>query len=360
MRQQTNLIALAMFLLAPVLCLGADRFLLDAELRTNFADNGSTTQFLTGYTYDVNGNRVQSRVWSGADSLAAPMSSVKFSYDISGNLTEELLLSGVDTLTIVRYAYSGGKLIAVHTLRKDGTLRFTDSLLYDEQGRNIEEQRISSASVKTFYHRFTLNAFGKTVADSLYELVSAAYVATQADLFTYNPDSTVAKETQWRISSATWYCISTAFMNYTAGSLVSVATHERDGVGTGMTDSIAYTYDSFGNRTKEEDYNGSKVLTHRIVYTWRTTLPVLVLISGTTRSDKRPVLINKQGRLTADLSTEGRGMITAYDMTGRRICQIAVEHSGIVPLNGLAGRGSYVAVYTSGGSRQMLNFTKYK
>ena len=50
------------------LCFGSSRFVLDAELRTNFSDNGSTTQFLTGYTYDVNGNRVQSRVWNGADS----------------------------------------------------------------------------------------------------------------------------------------------------------------------------------------------------------------------------------------------------------------------------------------------------
>jgi hypothetical protein len=339
------------------LSFGANRFVLDAELRTNFADNGSTTQFLTGYTYDVNGNRVQSRVWSGADSLAAPMSSVKFTYDIGGNLTEELLLSGVDTLTIVRYVYVGGKLIAVHTLRKDGTLRFADSLLYDGQGRNIEEQRISSAGVKTFYHHYTLNAFGKTVADSLYELVSAAFVATQAALFTYNADSTVAKEVLWRMSSATWYCISTAFMNYASGSLVSVATHERDGIGTGMTDSLAYTYDGFGNRTKEEDYNGTKFLTHRIIYTWRDTLPVLVLMSNKTRSDQRFALSAKQGRLTADISLQDRGVIAIYDLTGRLLSRIAVDHSGVVPLQGLIGRGSYIAVYTSGTKKQMMNFT---
>lgn len=339
------------------LSFGANRFVLDAELRTNFADNGSTTQFLTGYTYDANGNRIQSRVWSGADSLATPMSSVKFSYNISGNLTEELLLSGVDTLTIVRYAYSGGKLVAVHTLRKDGTLRFTDSLLYDGQGRNIEEQRISSAGVKTFYHHFTLNAFGKTVADSLYELVSTAYVATQADLFTYNPDSTVAKDALWRLSGGAWYSISTAFMSYASGSLVSVATHERDGVGTGMTDSLAYTYDANGNRTKEEDYNGSKVLTHRIVYTWRDTLPVLVLMSEKMRSDQRFALSAKQGRLTADITSQNRGMISIYDLTGRLMCRIAVEHSGIVPLQGVIGRGSYIAVYTSGIKKQVMSFT---
>jgi hypothetical protein len=339
------------------LSFGANRFVLDAELRTNFAANGSTTQFLTGYTYDANGNRVQSRVWSGADSLVAPMSTDKLTYDVSGNLTEELLLSGPDTLTIVRYVYSGGNLIAVRTLRKDGTVRFTDSLLYDGQGRNIEEQRISSAGVKTFYHRFTLNAFGKPVSDSLYELVSGAFVGTQALLFTYNADSTVATETQWRMSTGTWYCISTAFMKYAGGSLVSVATHERDGVGTGMTDSLAYTYDANGNRTKEEDYDGTKTLTHRIVYTWRDTQPVLVLVGEKQRSDQRFALSARQGRLTADISSQSRGMIAIYDLTGRLISRIAVDHSGVVPLQGVIGRGSYVAVYTSGTKKQVMNFT---
>ena len=339
------------------LSFGANRFVLDAELRTNFADNGSTTQFLTGYTYDAQGNHIQSRVWSGIDSSVAPMSTDKFTYDVNGVVTEELLLSGVDTLTIVRYVYSGGKLIAVHTLRKDGTLRFTDSLLYDGQGRNIEEQRISSAGVKTFYHHYTLNAFGKMVADSLYELVSTAYVATQADLFTYNPDSTVAKEAQWQMSSGTWYSISTAFMSYAGGLLVSVATHERDGIGTGMTDSLAYAYDSYDNRTKEEDYNGSKALTHRIIYTWRDTLPVLVLMSEKMRSDQRFALSAKQGRLTADISSQNRGMITIYDLTGKLMCRMAVDHSGVVPLQGVIGRGSYIAVYTSGTKKQVMNFT---
>ena len=133
---------LMMFLIAPAFCLGADRFLLDSELRTNFADNGSTTQFLTGYAYDASGNRVQSRVWSGTDSSASPMSIDKFTYDAGSNITQELLLSGSDTSAIVQYAYRGGKLIAVRTLAKDGTPRFTDSLLYDGEGRNIEEQRI--------------------------------------------------------------------------------------------------------------------------------------------------------------------------------------------------------------------------
>lgn len=341
------------------LCFGASRFILVSELRTDFAENGSTTQFLTGYTYDASGNRIQSRVWSGSDSTAAPMSSVKFTYDGNGAVTEALQLAGADTLTIVRYAYGNGKLLAVRTLRKDGTLRFTDSLIYDGQGRNVEEQRISSAGVITFYHHYTLNAQGKILADSLFEIVTGSYVASQAVLFTYNANSTVASEAQWQLSGASWYCISTGFMGYAAGSLVSVATHVRDGVGTGMTDSLAYTYDVNGNRTKEEEYDGSKALTHRIVYTWRDTLPTIVLVSEKQRNDQRFALTSKHGRLTADLPSQDRGVLTIFDMAGQRVWRMAVDHSGTVPLNGLIGKGRYIAVFASGPNRQTINFTLY-
>jgi len=286
------------------------------------------------------------------------MSTDKLTYNGNGQLLEELLLSGVDTLTIVRYVYSGNNLIAVHTLRKDGSLRYTDSMLYDGQGRLIEEQRIS-AGVETYYHRYTLNAFGKTVADSLYELVSSAFTATQATLFTYNPDSTVAKEVQWLMSSGTWYCISTAFMSYSNGFLVSVATHDRDGTGTAMTDSLAYTYDAYGNRTKDEDYDGTNTLVYQIVYTWRDTQAVAAITNASPIGGQQAVLSCNHGQLFAHLTSGSRGLIALYDLAGRRICQVMAGHSGLVPLNGLVGKGSFIAVYTSETDKQALNFTKY-
>jgi|GEM_PF-2363157 len=358
MRRKTALITIVVFLLAPSFCFGAERFLLESELRSNYGATG-TTVFLTGYTYDANGNRVLARVWSGSDSMTAPMSSVTFTYDISGNCTEELLLAGTDTLTIVRYVYGNGKLLAVRMLKKDGTLRFTDSLLYDGQDRKIEEQRLSPAGVKTFYHRYTLNTQGKTIADSLYELIASSYDATQAVIFTYNPESTVATEKQWRLSGGSWYCISTTFMRYTAGSLYSVVMYERDGVGTGMTDSLAYAYDGFGNRTSEEAYDGNRTLMHSIVYTWRDTQTSVTLISGKTRNAQRFILSNKQGRLTVDLMPKERGEIILYTIAGKLICRTAVNHSCIVPLQGVVGKGSYIAIFTSGTNRQVINFSNY-
>ncbi len=351
-----NLLLLTCFLVT--VCLGADRFRLQTKLRTNFADNGSSTQFLTGYTYDANGNRVLARAWNGVDSALSPMSTDQFTYNSAGRVSQELLLSGNDTSSIVRYVYSDTVLIAVHTLAKDGALRFTDSLLYNGLGRNIEEDRISSAGVKTFYHRYNLNASGKIVADTLYELDSTSYVAEQAVLFTYNSDMTVATEAQWQLSGASWYCISTAFMSYAGESLVSVATHERDGVGTGMTDSLAYTYDQYGNRTKEADYDGTKTLTYDIVYTWLDSQPSSIVFNNI-RNKRHSGLIGKQGQLIAECGSHDRGEISIFDVSGKLLSRITVDHSCIVPPTGLIGKGSYVAVFTSGINKQILNFTKF-
>jgi hypothetical protein len=258
-------------------------------------------------------------------------------------------------LAIVQYAYDSGKLKKISTLRKDGSVRFTDSLLYDWQGRNVEELRISSAGVKTYFHRYTLNTQGKIIADSLFELVSTSYIASQAQLFTYNSDLTVATQTQWRRSDASWYCISTTFMSYSAGALVSVATHDREDGAT--TDSLAYEYDPKGNLSKEEKYDGSKVLVQRIIYTWRDTQPLMVHMSGRPHNDQGFVLSYKQGCLIADLPLENRGMITIFNMAGKQICQLTIGLSPIVPLPEIISKGSYIAVFSTNKiNRQKIKF----
>jgi hypothetical protein len=75
------------------------------------------------------------------------------------------------------------------------------------------------------------------------------------------------------------------------------------------------------------------------------------------RSDTRFVLSAKQGRLTADISSQNRGTITICNLTGKLISRIAMDHSGVVPLQGVIRTGSYVAVYTSGTKKQVMNFT---
>jgi hypothetical protein len=340
-------------------CLGADGFILTSELRTNFSDDGSAASFFTGYTYDVNGNRVSQRIWNGADSSTVPMSRAQYSSAANGLVTEALQLSGADTQSIVRYAYDGNKLVAVRTLAKDGSMRFTDSIIYDNRGRDIEEQRISSTGVKTYYHHYTLNDFNKTTADTMYELVSSSYTATQAALLTYNADSTAATEARWRKSGDNWYCISTVYMAYSGKKLASITTHERDNAEGAMTDSLAYTYDANGNRSKEEEYDGTKTLIRRIVYTWRNLQPIIAVLSPKPRSDGRFVITLENDRLILNYLPDNHCEFSLFDMAGRCISKSIVDHAGDAPLHNKIGKGSYVAVFTCKSEKKVINFTKY-
>jgi hypothetical protein len=343
-------------LVSVFLSFGANQYILDSELKTNFSDNGSSVKFLTAYTYDSDGNRIQQRVWNGTDSITSPMSTIRFSNNSSGAITEAINFVGNDTSSIVRYSYSNEKLTAVHTLTKTGALRFADSLIYDVSGRNVEEQRISSSGVKTFFHRYAFNAQGKRSSDSLYELSSGTYIATQTIFFTYNTDFTVASEVQWRLSGNNWYCISTASMTYSSGSLVAVVTHERDGAGTAMLDSISYSYDIHGNRIKEEKFDGTSFPVYRIDYTWHE-LPSTFVSMDRRIMDHRFSIYNKGGHLFLDYTFRNRGQIAIYNMAGKRICATTIDHSGIAMINGLYGKGSYIAIFTDGAKEQAINFT---
>lgn len=347
----------AVLLVSFSLSFGTSKYILDSELRTNFSDNNPSNQFLTAYNYDQDGNRIQQRVWSGADSADSPMSAVRYTYNSSGVITEAIFLTGTDTSSIVRYTYNSDKLVSVRTLTKTGSLRFTDSLIYDESGRDVEEQRISSSGVKTFFHQFSFNSQGKKTADSLYELSSGSYIATRAVLFSYNTDSTVASEVQWELREGKWYCISTALMTYSSGLLVSVATHERDGVGTATTDSLVYSYDTHGNRTAEEEYDGDKSKMHGIVYTWRELTATIASITGRSISDNQFSICRKDGHIFVNCNSSIHGLITIYDIAGKKVRAAEINHSGIVIMNSFYGKGAYVAVFTAGVNRQTVKFT---
>lgn len=128
-------------------CLGANRFLLQTELRTNY-NGGTSGKFLTGYTYDESGNHIQKRVFDGIDSTTALMSREVLSYNTNGQLTQDLLLSATgDTLSIVRNTYGTSGLESASTLNKDGSTRFIDSLFYCS---NKSLKRLGKNAVKDF------------------------------------------------------------------------------------------------------------------------------------------------------------------------------------------------------------------
>jgi hypothetical protein len=78
------------------------------------------------------------------------------------------------------------------------------------------------------------------------------------------------------------------------------------------------------------------------------------------RIDQRPVLSYRQGRLTADLRPQDRGMIILFDIAGKLMTRIPVDHSGIVPLTGIMGKGPVIALFSVNGvTMQTMNFTNY-
>jgi len=147
-----NVRVVPFFVFFPVLCFGANRFVLQSELRTNYIEGLSTKTF-TGYTYDDDGNRILKRVYDGVDSAASLMSREIFAYDASGRVIRDLLISATgDTLSIVNNTYGDDGLVCASTFNKDGSVRFKDSLIYGG-GNLIEQRRYNASSTMTFFHR---------------------------------------------------------------------------------------------------------------------------------------------------------------------------------------------------------------
>ena len=330
---------LACVMLAQGVCLAQERFVLDAELRTNFSGGGSVSAY-TAYHYDTEGNRIERRVFDGVDSAAALMSSVHYSYDAQDRCTEELLVDdGGDTLSIVRYTWGADGMLSAATLRKDGSVRFDDSLRY-VGGVLRAQERYSAAGELTWYRNYGYEG-GLPAADTLYEPDGGGgFAATQARLLSRNADSTVASEAQWRVASGAWYLISTTMMAYTDKELVSATTYEGDGASLRLIDSLAFTVDSWGNRTLEEHFDNDRTKTYEIVYTWQDTQPTAAIASRAPVARKSVVWRN--GRVAFGRPVSGSLVLCRID--GRRVCVQRFEGVESTPLPISLGAGRYVAV----------------
>jgi hypothetical protein len=336
----------------PGVCLGSDRYQLQTELRTNY-NSGISGKFLTGYTYDASGNRILKRVFDGVDSTATLMSREVLSYNASGQITQDLLLSATgDTLSIVRNSYGSSGLTAASTLNKDGSIRFIDSVFYSD-GTVIEQSRCNASGAKVFFHRYTY-IDGLLNADSLYEPDGAlGFVPTQVRIVSHNSDSTVAQEVQWRKSGAAWYAVGTTKMIYSQKLLISTTMYETDGVSGALTDSLVYTYNQDGNRTKESHFDNEKTLTYDIAYTWKDTQPVGVIVSGNVAKSLQLVSY-LDGQIV--FSTPFTGIITIYSAIGRKVSMNRIENSNYATLDCHAAKGIYYAML-NGTSKQTFPIT---
>ena len=320
--------------------LGAERFLLQTELRANY-NGGASGKVFTGYTYDESGNRIFKRVFDGIDSAAALMSREVLSYNANGQITQNLLLSATgDTLSIVRNTYGVSGLESASTLNKNGSTRFIDSMFYSG-GTLAQQSRYNAAGAKTFLNRYTYTG-GLLNADSLFEPDGAGgFAPTQARLVSHNGDSTVAQESQWRKSGSAWYAVSTTKMTYSQNVLLSTAVFETDGVSGALTDSLSYHYDLYGNRTKESHYDNERTLTYDIVYTWKDMEPPVVVASrNALKSVQRDSY--RDGRI--EFITPFTGILTVYSANGRKVSQTRIEKCNSAMLNCQAANGMYYAM----------------
>jgi hypothetical protein len=179
-----------------------------------------------------------------------------------------------------------------------------------------EQRRYNATGTMTYYHRYT-NTAGLLTADSLFEPDGAGgFASTQALIFTNNADSTVAKEVEWRKTTGVWYCISTTVMGYSQGRLVSATKYETDGISKVLMDSLAYTNDSYGNRTKEISFDNTRTKVYDIVFTW--------LDNGVKAAIVRPApalpatrIAYRNGRI--EFGSPSTGTVSLYGMDGRRV-----------------------------------------
>lgn len=255
-----------------LICVGVtaaqDGFRLVSELRTTYADAG-TNAVITWHTYESTGERISKTAYDGGDTLAAILSSTRFAYDGDGNVSEELLLNAAgDTLSIVAYLYNaGGALVSARVNRADGSLRYRDSLLYTG-GELTELRRYNAAGDLTFYHVYGYIT-GLRAYDSLYEDAGGTFAATQAVLFARDGDGRVTSESSYRLVENQWFLTSTVVLDYADTLLASATEYEGDGSSQRMIDSLAFGYDTWGNRTREERYDEDAAMVYSIDYTWR-------------------------------------------------------------------------------------------
>jgi hypothetical protein len=344
-----------LLLLYPALCLGADRFLLQTELRTTYTGAFAAKSF-TGYNYNASGNRIARRVFDGVDSSSALMSRELFTYDADSRLSQDLLLSATgDTLSIVRNTYGSGGLICAATLKKDGSVRFTDSLIYS--GAVLAEQRrYNSSATMTYFHRYAYVS-GLLCADSLFEPDGAnGFAATQALLISRNADSTVAREAQWRKSSDLWYPVGITKMTYTQKLLVSAATYEADGSSGALTDSLAYAYDAHGNKIKESSFSDDKTLVYEIASIWFDTQPIDVLAFLHAEMPVHHVAF-RNGRIS--FGAPFTGTVTVYSAAGCKVTQLRFDKSESSLLGFKAASGRYFAT-ANGTLNQTFSFVLNK
>ena len=331
-------------------------FQLRSEVWTNMA-GGNGAVILSLYRYDAQGKRVAKEVRPSPDTSGPVLARTTYVYDAGGRPVKTVLRNASDTVSWVEYAYAaGGDLMVTRTWDSSATLRFADTLIYDRDGRLRENRRLVGGK-PTQIHRFTYDARDRVVSDTLLEWQDSAMVPAQVVLTAYRPDGLVASEGHFRAVSGAWYQIKTVKKGYLQGSLTQTAAYERDGKDTKLMDSIAYAYDSHGNRIKESGFDEDRQATYTFEYEWQAIGPGAVRGRG---DHARAIVISlRPGGLHIAATGNGplllnirdaRGLLTAREIFPPNRSGNTVEYVWPASLP----RGVYFVEAVEGNSRRAI------
>ncbi|MCX7727619.1 MAG: hypothetical protein N2053_12315, partial [Chitinispirillaceae bacterium] len=329
----------SLILIINVICFAEARFFLVSELRTNYGISGSSSSF-TNYYYDSEGNRLQRRVFDGIDTLAPLMSKIFYSYDSQKRCTLELLMgSNGDTLSMVRYLYGSAGVVSASTLRKEGSVRFKDSLIYS--GEVLVEQRRYDATEKILFYRRYGYSSNLLTTDTLFEPNGSSFSPTQIRVISYNSYGRVSRETQWRITEGQLYQVSTTEMKWYENNLISATKYETDGAAKRLIDSLAWSYDNYGNRIKEEYYDNERVKVYEIIYNWRERESTNVTDRDFPKGQKHIGICWCKDKIEFGVAISGS--ITLLKADGRKVSRQQFENQRSIAIGKGLSVGKYIA-----------------
>lgn len=248
------------------------RFQLITETWTNLAAGGAPgTGTFTAHTYDGGGNRIRTEIFIGEDGSGERTEHREFAYFPDGLLELQSIWTGIggdlESRTSHRYD-ARNRLEAKVVSGPDGSERFRDTYAYDGSDRIATETRWKGESIN-FARRYLWNPDGSALRDTLLEAAGTALIAVQATVHGSGRTSGEKRESRFRKQDGVWYHVEDTFRAYGAGLLLHAATYP---VGGRRLDSMAYAYDSEGNRVREERFTGDGRPLSRLALAYRDLL----------------------------------------------------------------------------------------
>ncbi len=282
----------------------------------------STTAAATRtFTYDVNGFMARSTDWDG--------NVTTYTHDACGNETSRVEASGTAQARTISTTWLSTSHLPAHIMEPNRSTAFS----YDSRGNLLSKQITAGAATRSF--AYTYNATGEvltetdprgnvtsyaydskgnrtSVTDALGHVTSTpSYDANGRPLTIIDPNGVTTSLTYnkrgW-LMSRTAGTLQTDYIHDKAGNLIQVTqpdgsyltysydpAHRPTGIAYAAGDHIAYTLDAAGNRTKEQAFDPSGMLSRTRSYAY-----------------------DALNRLSREIGAQGQTAVYAYDKQGNR------------------------------------------